>query len=184
MSNFEICLKYVLEAEGHLSDDKDDTGGITKYGISYQTYKNKYPSATREDIKNLSLEEASRFYDCEFWQACNCDEMRLPIALLVFDTAVNCSPTMAKKFLQRALNVKDDGILGPQTYKALKSSSDEKIIPLFTARRNKYYSDICTPLLDDTESRKQIKLLRRRKYLDGWLNRAAKMEYIATNLGK
>lgn len=184
MSSFETCLKYVLEAEGGLVDDKFDTGGITKFGISYNTYKKKFPSATRDDIKNLTLQQASHFYESEFWQACNCDEMDTCIALLVFDTAVNCSPVMAKKFLQRALNVNDDGILGPQTYKALKSAKKDYLIPMFTARRNKYYSDICTPLPTDTEERKQIKLLRRKKYLDGWLNRSAKMQYIATNIGK
>jgi len=52
---FNIFVTRVLEAEGYLSDDVNDNGGLTKYGISQRAYPNL-------DIKNITLDDAKNIY--------------------------------------------------------------------------------------------------------------------------
>jgi lysozyme family protein len=105
---FDNCLAFVLEQEGGYSNDSADPGGETNWGIS----KRAHPTV---DIKNLSRNGAGRIYEVEYWQPSHCDDMPAPIALCVFDMAVNMGISRSAKILQEALGVPDDGIIGPQT---------------------------------------------------------------------
>lgn len=183
-SKFDLCIKYILEAEGGLVDDPKDTGGITKYGVSLRAYKKAYPEATRETIINLTVDEAKRFYNTFYWIESGAEFMPLPIALLVFDTAVNCGPLVPKRMLQRALKVSDDGIIGVKTKNALSKANINDLIAAFTVERIIYYVGLCTPIDSDTPAKKQIRLIRKARYLRGWLNRTAKMEMNALLIGK
>ncbi len=80
---FRLALAFVLEHEGGYVNDPADPGGETKYGIS----KRSYPSI---DIKKLTAEQAGQIYRTDFWDRCHCDGYDYPLALAVFDSAVNC----------------------------------------------------------------------------------------------
>ena len=93
-SNFlEQALKFTLKWEGGYSNDPQDPGGETKYGIS----KRNHPKV---DIKNLTFEGAVAIYNTEYWGPSNCSGLSLPISVCVFDTAVNLGVSRAVKFLQ------------------------------------------------------------------------------------
>lgn len=184
MNKFEKCIPFILEAEGGLVDDPHDPGGITKYGVSLRAYKAQYPSANKETIRNLSLSDAKRFYNSFYFMASSADVLPLPVSLVVFDSAINCGPAVAKKMLQRALKVDDDGIVGPKTFAALEKADVEELVAEYTTERCIYYSGLCSPLDTDSPDRVKTKLLRRRKYLRGWLRRANKMMLNAIKLGQ
>lgn len=92
VKRFDACIEFVLAAEGGYVNDKYDTGGETKYGIS----KRSYPKV---DIKNLTLEAAREIYKRDYWDACHCSELLEPLDVVVFDTAVNMGVGRAKEFL-------------------------------------------------------------------------------------
>ena len=60
--NFDAAFERLIGHEGGYTAGVGDPGGETKFGIS----KRSYP---REDIKNLTLEQAKVIYRKDFWGA-------------------------------------------------------------------------------------------------------------------
>jgi lysozyme family protein len=98
--SFEQALKFVLEREGGYVNDPLDPGGETKYGISKKSYPNV-------DIRNLTPELAGSIYQADYWAPCGCDDRPAPLALVVFDTAVNIGTARAVAWLQQYPQVED-----------------------------------------------------------------------------
>jgi lysozyme family protein len=80
---FALAVEFVLSREGGYVNDPQDPGGETKCGIS----KRSYPTL---DIANMTKQQAIAIYKRDFWDRCHCDAYDYPLALAVFDTAVNC----------------------------------------------------------------------------------------------
>ena len=98
MSYFDEGFAKTLGYEGGLSNDKYDSGGLTKYGISQASYPNL-------DIKNLTVEQAKAIYKKNYWDTCKLDEVKdKAVAIQIFDIAVNCGNGGAGKIVQRAIN--------------------------------------------------------------------------------
>ena len=97
---FEDALKFVLKWEGGYSNDPNDPGGETKFGIS----KKAYPY---EDIKNMTLERAEKIYYENYWLKAGCDKLTSPLDIVVFDTAVNMGVSRAKEFLTASSDWED-----------------------------------------------------------------------------
>lgn len=133
--NFKKAVSHVLSIEKGYVNDENDPGGETKYGIS----KRSYPHL---DIKSLTLSEAEDIYLKDYWEKCNCDKLPWPIAMVVFDTAVNQGVVSAAKMLQRVLKIKEDGIIGPHTITHAIDSDWDDTIKKFTTIRILQYSSI------------------------------------------
>ena len=108
MADFEQAVALILKHEGGYVHDKNDPGGETNYGIS----KRAYPA---EDIKALTPERAKALYRRDYWDAIRGPELPFPVALVVFDMAVNAGVSAAVKLLQRSVGATVDGKIGPQT---------------------------------------------------------------------
>src|ERR1051326_2925202 len=114
MDVFAIAFDVVIGIERGVTTDR---GGLTKYGIS----KRQYPDL---DIANLTLDQARRIYETDYWNKCRCDSLPARLAVCVFDAAVNEGQGTAIRMLQRAVKVLDDGMIGPSTIAAAHSVSD------------------------------------------------------------
>ncbi len=125
---FDLAVQIVLMKEGGLVDHPDDGGLVTKYGISKRAFPN-------EDIANLTLHRAKVLYKKHYWDLAECDDLPPWLRLIVFDCAVNQGVTRAVIFLQRILKVPQDGILGPQTLKAIKNSVPKDFLAEYTLKR-------------------------------------------------
>lgn len=134
---FEVAMEHVFYWEGGYVDDPHDPGGETNHGIS----KRSYPTV---DIKNLTKEGAKVIYRADYWSACRCDQLPGPLALMVFDAAVNQGVSRAVRFLQEALGVKQDGIIGPMTIEAAKRSQLKLVMLKFSVRRALHYASLST----------------------------------------
>ena len=145
---FEQAFERVIGHEGGLSLSPKDRGNWTtgrigegelkgtKYGIAAHAYPHL-------DIANLTLDDARAIYRRDYWNKVRADELG-PLAFDVFDAAVNHGPTMAAMFLQRALGVKDDGIIGPKTLAAAKAADPWEVRAKFNANRLAFYADLST----------------------------------------
>jgi lysozyme family protein len=128
--NFDDAFKLVIGHEGAFTDDAKDTGnwtsgkiGIgklngTKYGISAAAY----PSI---DIKNITLEHAKEIYKRDYWLKYFCELVPSEARFSYFDALVNSGPGNKTRqgaiiWLQKALGVTADGIIGNKTLSALK----------------------------------------------------------------
>lgn len=116
MTRFERAFQILVGHEGGYVNHPADPGGETKFGISKRSYSNV-------DIANLTLDEARRIYLRDYWSPICGDMMPAPVALVLFDAAVNNGVEAAIRCLQRALGVPADGRLGPQTLGAVQRAS-------------------------------------------------------------
>ena len=89
--SWDKAIKFVLDHEGGLSEDKNDPGGTTNWGISQRAY----PSL---DIKNLTIDQAKEIYKRDYWDKLNCDNIPYPMDIIHFDTAVNMGIKRALSF--------------------------------------------------------------------------------------
>lgn len=145
---FERAVSVVLEKEGGFVDDPRDPGGITNFGISIKFAGSVNldidgdGKTTGEDIRALTREQAVELYRKHFWLPLRCHDLGDPgLALMVFDGGVNQGVRTVAKRLQRAAGAADDGIVGPQTIKAVKKW--ERVYPALitevAARRGRRY---------------------------------------------
>lgn len=123
MLNFEYAVSIIFAKEGfdQVTNDPNDTGGLTKWGIS----KKAFPGY---DIENLTFQEAKDIYKKYYWAPLGCEYIHSDkIAMELFDFGVNAGPSTAVKCIQRALNliqypVQADGRMGPYTVQKINEA--------------------------------------------------------------
>lgn len=142
MTNLEKALVFTFKWEGLFSNDPDDPGGKTNYGLSdaRDGLKDGLADLDGDKIGDVRIEDVTQeqviaLYRKEYWEPTGCDGLHLPLAVCVFDTAVNMGVGRALEFLRLT----------------------KEPIEYTTLRRNYYYYLARNP--------------KRKKYLKGWLNR-------------
>ena len=100
MSNLLKALHFTLKHEGGYVNDPDDPGGETNYGISKRAHPN-------EDIRNLKMDRVTKIYENDYWIPAGCEALPLCEAVAVFDTAVNCGVSRAKRWLRESKDLKE-----------------------------------------------------------------------------
>ena len=103
--NFKNSLAIVFKHEGGFSDDPNDKGGRTNFGITQSTYNDycKRHNLKTKDVKELTKEEASDVYFNDYWKASGADKINNEIeALILFDTAVLHGVGRAKQFYNKS----------------------------------------------------------------------------------
>jgi len=131
MTTFDEAFERVVGIEGKYSNNPNDSGGETMYGITAAVAKaHGYVGAMR----NMPIGVAQAIYRAQYWDLLRLDDIArvsIPIAHELFDTAVNCGVGKAGTFLQRSLNVLNrggrdypdltvDGVVGPMSVDALR----------------------------------------------------------------
>jgi lysozyme family protein len=151
-SCFDRAFDFTLKEEGYYSNDPMDPGGETKYGISKRAHPNV-------DIANLTLKDAKSIYYGEYWKPIEAvAEVHPALAMVLFDTAVNLGTGTAIRMLQKAVSVREDGMLGPVTLSALSHNRDVVIVSLL---RNRIMYYISRPHWD--------------RFKNGWISRVIRL---------
>ena len=149
MTGFDLAFERVVGHEGGFTADPKDRGnwttGVigqgqcngTKFGISAMSY----PTL---DIKNLTIEQAKAIYKRDFWDRAQADQYDAAIAYQLFDIAVNNGNGNAIRMLQRAVNVADDGQIGPRSIAAVKAMTVTDVIMRLNAERLLFITKLST----------------------------------------
>lgn len=128
-NNYENCLKSVLLSEGGYVNDPHDPGGPTNMGITLRTYRKHYGMRkTRYNLKRITFQEVAYIYRISYWNTCKCDILPYGVDLITFDSSVHSGPFKAIKWLQAAVGVKQDGIIGPITMEAIIKTPAARIV--------------------------------------------------------
>ncbi len=102
-------LDSLILKEGGYTNDPKDKGGETIWGITVAVARAfGYTGA----MKDMTRDQAKVIYMERFWTQPKFDQVALlspVVALEMFDTGVNMGTGVASKFLQRALNVLNNG---------------------------------------------------------------------------
>lgn len=125
---FDLAFAVVVGEEGGYCNNPADPGGETKFGIS----RRAHPEV---NIAALTLDQAKAIYRANYWLHIRGDDLPPPLALLVFDSATNNGPTQAAKWLQLAVGVTQDGVIGPATLAAVAKHKVADVMAEFHARR-------------------------------------------------
>jgi lysozyme family protein len=142
---FDAALAHVLRHEGGFVNHPGDPGGATNMGITIGTLTDWMArSATIEDVRTLSREAAAQIYEARYWNAASCDDWPDGVSLMVFDATVNHGPGRAVMFLQQALNIADDGKVGPVTRAAVAGADPRALLLEYAARRMRFYGRLST----------------------------------------
>ena len=156
---WDQAFHLLMINEGGYVNDCRDAGGETKFGISKASYPN-------EDICNLTEARAKEIYRRDYWNKCKCDYIPDALSVAQFDFAVHSGTRKAIKYLQQALGVKDDGIIGNQTIGACNR------LPIKGVLEN--YLD------------KRLEFMQRQRvwkfYARGWANRINRVRDFCFNL--
>lgn len=156
MDAFQTVFERTNGLEGKFSDDPNDAGGATKFGITERLARARGYTGPMVD---LPLPEAMRIAKLEFWDSMLLDSVVLisyAVAQEMYDTRFNTGQC----FLQRCLNkfnreeklypdVVEDGNIGPQTIAALTvyvvkrgAKAESVMMKALNAMQGAYYMSI------------------------------------------
>jgi lysozyme family protein len=131
--NFDEAFTRLLGHEGGYSNDPQDPGGETNWGISKRTY----PTV---DIKSLTQEGAKAIYLRDFWDPLG--QAHPAIKFQVFDFAVNGGLSVAIHKLQAAIGAADDGHWGPISAARLATVELNDVLLRYNAQRLRFYTSL------------------------------------------
>jgi lysozyme family protein len=162
--SFESALSEVLLTEGGYVDHPDDRGGPTNFGITQKTLSDFLGrEATVDEVKNLDIDTVRKIYKSNYW-----DRLRLSFIIdsrlsdIIFDQAVNRGTRRVAEQIQRVVGVKQDGIIGPLTLKAINNMDSKKMLLNFIKQSQDAYVSIVT------HNPSQL------VFLSGWIKRTHK----------
>lgn len=115
--NFDDCIDFSLSFEGGYVNHPKDPGGETNMGISKRSYPN-------EDIKGMTETRAKAIYRADYWNRVSADVLPMGMDLVALDAAINSGVSRGAKWLQKALGVSADGVIGEQSLTAALRAKD------------------------------------------------------------
>ncbi|WP_346667589.1 glycosyl hydrolase 108 family protein [uncultured Desulfovibrio sp.] len=137
-----------------------------------------------DDIRACTKEQAAALFRRHFWDKLACDALPLPLAVTLYDGAVNMGPARAVRQLQAALNLvgenrldifeplDEDGILGLRT-REMAQAIARIDADFYTARQSLRQRDAFYRQLAARRPSMQA-------FLNGWRNRVKALgEYLA-----
>lgn len=171
---FAEALVAVFGIEGGFSDDPDDSGGATRFGITEAVARRHGYTGP---MRALPADLAREIYRTDYWDAQQLDSVALisrPVAFELFDTGINMGTDQAGEFLQMSLNafnrrgsdyddIEVDGEIGTRTLEALAA---------FLAHRKRDGETVLLRALNALQGAAYIELAERRdkdeRFVFGW----------------
>jgi len=175
MSLFDEYIDEIIEVEGGHSNNSNDSGGDTMYGITEAVAK-QY--GYQGKMKDLPKSLAKQIYREKYWSPLGLDQVeRIAPAIVkeLLDTGINQGIGRAIEYLQICLNalnrqgadypdIQIDGDIGPGTLSALRA---------FTAKRDAKGQVVLLRALNCLQGAFYINLSQRRPkdedFVFGWL---------------
>jgi len=137
VDQIERIIDGLIAVEGSaFTDDPDDSGGPTKYGVTARALgRFRGTHVTKFDVQALTEPEAREVYRYLYVREPGFDfilKINEAVGVELVDTGVNCGPAIAAEFLQRCLNalnrrerdypdIEVDRDVGPATERALRA---------------------------------------------------------------
>lgn len=169
MDRFEKFLDYIFEVEGGFTDDENDRGGTTNFGITEEEARE---FGYAGDMRNLTKDFAKNIYLKKYYLGNKLDKViNNKVALSIFDWAVNSgrrgikkAQIVANKF---GANLIVDGIVGNKTLEAINNINPEAFLKEYHEMQRTFYKNLVA------------KDITQEDFLKGWLNRVEiKEKYI------
>lgn len=138
---FDQAFKRLMKNEGGYVNHPRDPGGETMYGV---TKRVAIANGYKGSMRNLPIEFAEKVARKSYWDTTRCDDLDPLVASQLFDAAYNHGPRNAVKFLQRAVGVTADGMIGPMTIAATNAKPPYSVVLNFLSERLDFFTRIGT----------------------------------------
>jgi len=143
--NFGKALSAVLRHEGGFVNHPADPGGMTNLGCTKATWEQWVGrKVTEAEMRALTPSDVAPLYKKRYWDKVMGDDLPTGVDYAVFDAAVNSGVTRASRWLQQAVGVTDDGVIGPKTLTAVKATDPEVLVQWFNKRRMAFLQSLTT----------------------------------------
>ena len=164
MSLPQRTLEYTLTNEGGFTNNPNDSGGATNFGITIGDYSRWLGRpATISEVQNMTVTEAGGIYERYYWSPLGLGAVDLPgVATAIFDQSV-LNGLGFLKTIQSLLGVESDGEMGPITVAAINAQNQADLIERIISERTLHYRAIVAANPKDAE------------FLAGWENRTQRL---------
>lgn len=169
MANFNDAIDFTLQNEGGFSDNPNDSGGATNFGITQETYSRFVGRPVSvEEVKAMPLQDAKTIYERSYWAPLDLNNFAYqPSATALFDMGVNLGVVTAARLAQEAccdvgINLVVDGILGATSCEKINQLGPDFMTPFHTRVVSHYEQIVANNPKDHV-------------FLGGWMNRANKL---------
>lgn len=183
MADFRNSINVILKHEGLLSEDPDDPGGVTNYGVSLRFALAELQAdgdhdgwkdgdfdhdgdVDADDIRKMTVANATNIYCVHWWLKHGYDRIKDDtVATKLLDCSVNMGWKQAHKLAQRAANgcgavLRDDGNLGALSVAAINGAPARWFLLEYSVQMENFYLDL-------TQTKPKLG-----KYIPGWTKRA------------
>ena len=152
-----ILNEYIIPNEGGYNNDPADAGGETNMGIAQNAH-------TDEDIKNMTRERANAIYYRDYYNWNGLNKLPYPIRGFVVDYGLPTRPQLAVETVHKVLDIPPpSNIIGPTTLGKFENYTEEdynNFLDKYREEMKKHFREVAQ------------KNPQKRKFLNGWLNRA------------
>lgn len=155
----------ILKAEGWdtYTNRPTDRGGPTKWGITQKTLAEwRGRDVTEQEVKEITEAQARDIYEKMYVIAPRFNALPNILTPMVVDCGVNHGVRRAAKWVQRAVDATEDGVIGPKTLEAVGRANPVVTYLRICSYRIQLYGKLVTN--DPSQA----------EYAHGWNNRAAK----------
>lgn len=160
--SFENAMQVLLTQEGGFSNHPSDHGGATNHGITQSELRRWRGNAVSvDDVRNLSVAEATAIYKANYWDAMNLDALRNgDLQAVLFNQGVLNGPQTVIMALQQLVLANVDGVLGADTIAAIERFGNDTALAMHV---------LCEMQL------RYVRIVQRNAsqivFLEGWLRR-------------
>lgn len=201
MANYRDIIPFLIQAEGGLSDNRTDAGGLTNKGITFTTWLGFFPETstpgeTLARFKVMSPADWGVIFKKSCWDAFLGDDVKDPrIANEIAEWVYNSGKYYPERDIQQVINLifkkhlDTDGNFGPATIETINSVDQDELYQDIIARHKQFYESLCVadrqlvkqkyPDVQDETIMARLAAqmgLKNLPNLKGWLSRVQKMQ--------
>ncbi|RVG70919.1 glycoside hydrolase family 108 protein [Sinorhizobium meliloti] len=145
-STYAKAMKQIRQFEGGYINHPRDPGGATNFGVTQAVY-DEYRSTlklTKRSVKSITESEVDDIYLTRYANKVRYDDLPAGIDFATLDGAVNSGVSRGAKWLQSALGISADGVIGAQTVAAATAADALKVIKSIYAKRTGFLRGLST----------------------------------------
>lgn len=168
-SNFDAAFDYTIGNEGGYTNNPNDSGGPTNWGITIHDLSRwlKYP-ASADDVKNMSKTLAKEIYLDWYWDVISLDKVNSKgVAMAMFDMGVVRGTATIAKAVQGIVGVVQDAHIGPLTLAAINAYDSKALVEKIADQSAMAFRTIV-----DAHPKDAV-------FLVGWIRRSDKLRTLA-----
>jgi len=136
---FDECFAALVAHEGGFADLENDPGGKTRFGVTEAVARS---AGYGGDMRELPLSLAKDIYRTHYWDAVRGDDLPDGVRYFVFDAAAASGVRQSVLWLQRALGVAADGVVGPVTLAAARAANPDKLKARLLSQRLRFMAGL------------------------------------------